>query len=210
MSEIAQHSILLVEDDLRLAAALTEQISQHEHLRIYAHASGLAEARPHLFSEYDILVADKALQDGSGIELIRELNRQPHAKKAVMMTVFNDEASVLDAIDAGADGYVVKDDPLLLDMLCAVMSDGNPISPSVTKYFMQRLRHQVNQDIELTQREVQTLQALADGLKYQEIAVRLQLSKHTIPDYIKSLYRKLGVHDRSSAVYVGLRKGYIS
>jgi len=202
-------SILLVEDDTRLAEVLCRQINAHEQLSLYVVASGFKDAMRYLRDDYDILVADKGLPDGSGIDLIRALNQREHTKKSVMMTVFSDEASVLEAIDAGVDGYVVKDDPLMLDMLCAVMFDGNPISPSVTKYFLQRLRHQVGQTIELTIREVETLQGLAEGLKYQEIAEHLGLSKHTVPDYIKTLYRKLGVHDRSSAVYVGLRKGII-
>ena len=210
MSTSRPFSVFLVEDDLRLAQALKRDIAAHDQLTLFAHAASYQTAKRALFDDYDILVADKALQDGSGIDLIEELNRFEHSKKSVMMSVFSDEASVLAAIEAGADGYVVKDDPLLLDLLCAVRFDGNPISSSVTKYFLNRLRNQVHQQVELTGREIQTLQALAEGLKYQEIATRLNLSRHTIPDYIKSLYRKLGVHDRSSAVYVGLRKNLIS
>ncbi len=202
--------VLLVEDEPFIQQELLNQIERCEQLTVYAVASDIAAAKSHLFEDYDLLVADKRLPDGSGIELIRQLNETVHTKKTMVMTVFDDEASVMDAISAGADGYFVKQDPHITDAMLAVMANGNPVSPSVVKYFLKRLRTRVDRSIELTPRESQTLTALAEGLKYDDIAVRLNVSKHTIPDYIKSLYTKLGVHDKSSAVYVGVQKGLIT
>ncbi|MGI9328838.1 MAG: response regulator [Pseudomonadales bacterium] len=202
--------ILLVEDEPYARREITKLIDGCEDLSMYAVASNLAEGRQRLFDDYDLLVADKQLPDGSGIDLIRELNQRPHNKRTLMMTVFEDERTVLEAIEAGVDGYLVKNDPYIVDALCAVMCDGNPMSPSIVKYFLARLRHNLACPVALNGRELDTLQALAGGSKYHEIAAQLQVSKHTVPDYIKSLYRKLGVNDRSSAVYVGIQQGLIT
>lgn len=144
------------------------------------------------------------------VKVCLDARETTHNKKTMVMTVFDDETSVMNAIAAGADGYFVKQDPHITEAMRAVMSNGNPVSASVVKYFLKRLRTRVDKTVELTPRESQTLTALAEGLKYDDIALRLKVSKHTIPDYIKSLYAKLGVHDKSSAVYVGVQKGLIS
>ena len=202
-------SVLLVEDEPIIQKEIRDRIDRHEALSLYGIASNMQQARMMLFDDYQLLVTDKQLPDGCGIDLIKELNTRDHNKRTMMMTVFEDEQSVFDAIDAGADGYFVKQDPNLIDAMCSLASFGNPISPSVGQHFINRLRKTVERDVTLTEREKATLQALADGLKYHQIAQRLNVSKHTVPDYIKSLYRKLSVHDRSSAVYVGMKKGLI-
>ncbi|MEM1434546.1 MAG: response regulator transcription factor [Pseudomonadota bacterium] len=203
-------TVLLVEDEPVLLKEIVRLVDAHSGLRVHGVATTLDEARAQLFDAYDLLFTDKRLPDGSGIELIRELNSTDHQKKTLMMTVFEDERSVLEALHAGADGYFVKQDPNLIDAMCAVLSDGNPISPSVTRHFLKRLRSTGRRQVALTNREQETLQALAEGLKYHQIADQLAVSRHTVPDYIKSLYRKLGVHDRSSAVYVGIEQGLIT
>lgn len=201
--------VLLVEDDPTIQKEIIGLIEGHPELTLFAVAGSLSDARHFLMEDYDLLVTDKQLPDGSGVDLIDELNRAEHSKRTMMMTVFEDEQSVFDAIDAGVDGYFVKQDPNLIDAMYSLANDGHPFSPSVGQHFIKRLKRNVERDVELSVRETGTLQALADGLKYHEIAERLSVSKHTVPDYIKTLYRKLGVHDRSSAVYVGIQKGLI-
>ena len=201
--------VLLVEDEPVVLAELTELVRRHPRLEFWDSTSSYRQTLPRLHGSYDLLVVDKALPDGSGIDLIRELNQRRHQKKSLVMSVFDDRQSVLDAISAGADGYVVKQDPNIADAMCAVLADGNPLSPSITKYLLRPKSPSPN-PVQLRPRERETLKALADGMKYHEIAEIMGVSKHTVPDYIKGLYRKLGVHDRSSAVYVGLQLGLIS
>ncbi len=206
-------TVLLVEDEPAVQAEIVELIQSDERFRIWDAVGSFADALPRLYGRYDLLVADKALPDGCGFDLIRMLNNRPHNKRSMVMSIYDDETSVMDAFAAGADGYFVKQDPHILDAMSAVLERGNPISPSVTKYFLKRYVHDdvadVDNTISLRPREIQTLQALAEGKKYHEIASTMGVSKHTVPDYIKSLYRKLGVHDRSSAVYTGLKHGLI-
>lgn len=203
-------NILLVEDEPLLQREIAQLIDAHPVLKLFAIAGSLAEARHYLDGEFDVLVTDKRLPDGNGVDLIRLLNERQHQKKTMVMTVFEDEQSVLEAIDAGVDGYFVKQDPNLVDAIYALADNRHPFSPSVGQHFINRLRRPKKPNIVLTEREMETLEALADGLKYHEIAQRLNVSRHTVPDYIKSLYRKLDVHDRASAVYVGVQNAFIS
>jgi len=212
--------VLLVEDDALMLQELVHVIAAEASLALFATATSVASARILLDGGFDVLVVDKGLPDGSGIDLIRELKTMGCDHKfSIMLTVFDDRASVLEAIQAGADGYLLKHDPNLAAAIEAVVHSGNPISSEVVAHLVARVRDldseldtKLDRKVKkysLSVREQATLQGLAEGLKYQQIAERLEISPHTVTDYIKSIYRKLSVNSRSSAVFVGLRSGLV-
>jgi len=126
-------------------------------------------------------------------------------------TIFGDEASVVAALEAGADGYILKDNERITDAIVEVARGHVPLTPSVAVHLMRRFRPQLPDEQScLTPREAEILGCLARGRSYRETASDLCISYHTVTDHIKAIYKKLHVNSRGSAVYQGLRSGLIS
>jgi DNA-binding NarL/FixJ family response regulator len=178
-------------------------------------ASTLREARALLAAEAPaILVTDLGLPDGHGLELIREARARSPAPEILVISVFCDEDHVLAAITAGAGGYLLKD-ALPQDIVGAVqevLRGNSPLSPAIARLVLRQLRTPNPAGPEaprLTPREVDILHAIAKGLTYQEVAASLGLSSATVPNYVKSIYRKLQVTSRGEAVYEALQQRLI-
>ena len=129
----------------------------------------------------------------------------------VMLTVFEDEARIADALAAGAAGYLLKDEPadVVVAALLSAAAGGSPVSDGVAAALVRRVRDDEGARrvarrrlaaLALTPREYEVLQLLAAGTTDDAIAERLFLSPHTVQSYTKSLYRKLDVHSRAAAV----------
>lgn len=206
------HSVLLVEDDAQTRARLTRVIAGHSALSLMAGVGSCAEARGQLASSVpDVLLTDLGLPDGSGLEIIRETARSHPATRIMVITVFGDERHVVDAIRAGATGYLLKDASqkeigrAILDL----MAGGSPISPTVARYLLKHLHGQPEQArprpesrlVEaLSARETEVLQLVADGCSYSEIAEQLHISLNTVGTHISHIYAKLAVNSRGKAV----------
>lgn len=223
MDTATSKRILLVEDDAVFLAEARQVLAQHPDFDVVAQAQSLVETRrclglnkrcaAHGLSiDIDIAVIDVGLPDGSGIDLIGQLKRCRPQIKCLIMTVFEDRETAQAALQAGADGYVVKSAPDFVLQLEQLSAQQHPWDPRVTGHLLARLRPPLDapQAPDLSPRERQTLQALAEGQTYNDISVTLGVSVHTVADYIKGLYRKLSVNSRSEAVYQGLLLGIIS
>lgn len=136
----------------------------------------------------------------------------------VMLTVFEDEARIADAIAAGASGYLLKDEPAaaIVAALLDAVGGGAPVSAPVARTLMRRVREQETtrrasaralDALGLTAREREVLTLLAAGVTDETIAERLFLSPHTVQSHTKSLFRKLDVHTRAAAVSAAARLG---
>ncbi len=212
--------ILIVEDEASIREALAALVEQHPKLTLAGAASSLATARVLLGVPHDVVLVDLRLGDGSGVELIREIATRGTARSLVI-SVFGDEASVLSAIEAGADGYLIKDAPNIADSILDVMQGGSPMSPAIAVHLLRRFRR-ANGPSEglaahaaspptarLAPRELELLDCFARGLSYREAAAELSLSTHTVADYVKTIYRKLAVNSRSQAVFEAVQAGLI-
>lgn len=166
----------------------------------------------------DLLITDLKLPDGNGIEAIRELRRKQPAAEAMVISVLADETTVLDAIEAGASGYLLKDaDSIdLIDAITDLMAGRSPISSRIARVLVQRLgaSSRDSQPAEtlknaLTPREMDILWGIAKGFTYAEIAERLGMSRQTVPVHIRNIYRKLEASNRSEAVFEATRLGLI-
>ena len=214
------HAVAIVEDDPFVRRHLARLIEAHPELELVGQAGALAEGRALLAAAPDLVVIDLGLPDGSGLDLIREAAARTPAPRLLVLTVFGDESSVLSAVAAGADGYVLKDsadEALCADMI-ETLNGGSPISASVAAYLLRRLRR----DDEVapaesatpapgpvTPREIELLNLLARGLSYREVAGALNISHHTVGAHIKAIYRKLAVNSRSEAVFEAVQSGLI-
>ncbi len=214
------HRILLIEDDRPVRERLAAALAAHGDCAVAA-AANLAEARTLLAAATpDLIVSDLRLPDGLAIDFLAQA-RETHADVEILViSVLGDETTILAAIAAGASGYLLKD-ALPEDIHSTakeVLAGGSPISPSIARFIVRRMRQETVQaaaaapDIHvprLTPREFDILWGIAKGLTYNEIADRLDLSRHTVPGHIKAIYRKLQVETRGEAVYQAIQCGLI-
>jgi len=210
--------IAIIEDDALVAAHIGRGIAAHDALSLSATAGTLAEARSLLDQDVDLFVLDLVLPDGSGIELIEEIRAHGGVEpKILVLSMLGDQETVLAAILAGADGYLLKDlDTLDIGQQAIdALSGGAPLSPSVAGYVLRHLRRQQKPPRPdetgpiLSSREIGLLQLLARGYSNKQAAKELSLSPHTIGDHVKSIYRKLRVSSRGEAVTRAFRSGLL-
>jgi DNA-binding NarL/FixJ family response regulator len=159
----------------------------------------------------DVVLVDIGLPGMSGIEGIRELKKRYPAVTPIMLTVYEDDTRIFDALCAGACGYMLKKTPpaRLLESLREAASGGSPMSPEVARRVVslfRELRVPADADSQLTPHEVRLLKLLVEGHNYKTAAVELNLSINTIRFHMKSIYQKLQVHSKSEAVAKGLRQ----
>lgn len=173
-------------------------------------AASVAEALASIEPPPSIALVDLGLPDGSGVRVIEALARQG-GTVTVVATVFDDDAHLFPALRAGAQGYVLKDQPpeALAAMLQGIAAGQPPLSPTIARRL---LRHfgPVPPDPDapaLTPRETEVLRLTAKGLTVQEIADLLGISRHTAGGYLKDIYRKLSVSTRAEAALEAARRG---
>ncbi|MCB0270676.1 MAG: response regulator transcription factor, partial [Calditrichaeota bacterium] len=153
-----------------------------------------------------------------GIEATAEIVAQyPHIK-IIMLTVFDDEQRIFNAIQAGAMGYLLKDEPpqKLHESIKMIMDGGAPMSPTIAAKSLKLLRNPIRAESETTgenfnlgKREVEVLEQLSQGLDYQKIAENLFISPATVRKHIENIYRKLQVNNKMRAVNKAIRHNII-
>lgn len=225
--------VLLVEDNQPTRERLAGVIQQTEGLELLGAAATFAQAQSLLNQAMpDVLLTDLGLPDGSGIDLIREVRGQPDPIEAMVISVFGDERNVINALEAGAAGYILKDDSMeqIGNAVVQLMAGGSPISPSIARHLLRRFQPDAEGNgpettaarnaqpsapeppsppSPLSARETDVLTAVAKGYTYNEIAQMLNISFHTVSSHIKHIYRKLEVSSRSEAVFEALNLRYI-
>ena len=188
--------LCVVEDHERTRTNLVVLLSAYpdRYDVVSAFADAPALLRSDAKNEVDVALIDLGLPGVGGAELIRSLTVQCPRVRAIALTVFNDAESVLDALAAGARGFMLKDEPLevLLRAIDDVVTDKYPLSSNITRFLVEemlptRLRGA------LTDRELEVAKALAAGASYAECAAALGITVGTIQDHVKRIYRKLDV-----------------
>lgn len=169
---------------------------------------------------WDLVLMDVDLPGMDGIACTREVKRRLPGTAVVVLTVFEERATIVEAICAGADGYLLKRTPAaeLLTQLRAIAVGGAPISAGVARTVLDLVRHlaPVPDDnteggarFELTERELEVLRCLVQGMSYKRTAQRLDISLDTVRSHIRSVYSKLQVHSVAEAVSRALREGIV-
>ncbi len=207
-------TVALVEDNLAVCESVQRSLSSTDEFTLVWIAHDLDQARAALAQPADILLLDLGLPDGRGTELLKSLGKRRPV--VVVFTLFGDETSVLEAIEAGVDGYVLKgaDSTELLDALRAAAAGESPISSAVAGFMLRKLRQQerhakTNPMNELTPREREVLETLARGHTYRQAAEILGMQTNTLAHHVKNLYPKLAATSRSEAVFNAVQQGLI-
>lgn len=169
---------------------------------------------------FDVAMVDLGLPDGSGVEVVQALRERQPDVQSVVVTIHDDDDHLFPALQAGAFGYLLKEQSReqLAEQLHRISQGEPPLSPSIARrviqYFTAQSRMQpvqqpdtVTPHVQLTDRENEVLLRVAKGFTLPEIGVQLNLSRHTIADYVKQIYRKLNVSSRAEAALEAQRLG---
>ncbi len=209
-------NILLLEDLPEIRAWLKVLINQvfpdaqiSESARVHD-ALGLVGAL-----RFDLALVDLGLPDGSGVDVVAALREQQPECQSVVVTIHDDDEHLFPALQAGAFGYVLKEQAreLIAEQLSRMSQGEPPLSPSIARrviaYFAAQAKPQKDMipHVQLTDRENEVLLRVAKGFTLPEIGVQLNLSRHTIADYVKQIYRKLNVSSRAEAALEAQRLG---
>jgi DNA-binding NarL/FixJ family response regulator len=162
----------------------------------------------------DVVLADIQLPGMSGIEGVRRIKARFPAMPILMLTVYDDNDSVFEAVCAGACGYLLKDTPpaKLLDAIRELGDGGAPMTPGIARKVVamfQRVATPRLEEHRLSPRELDVLKLLADGHSYKTAAAALDLSTDTVRYHVRHIYEKLHVHSKSEAVLKALRGGLL-
>jgi DNA-binding NarL/FixJ family response regulator len=220
-------TLLLVEDDPPTRAWLRDQVLRLPSIASVHDCALVSEASAWMaVHPLDVLLVDLGLPDGSGLSLIAQARQRHPACEVLVLSALGDEHTVLAALDAGANGYLLKDGhPLTLGThLHHLREGGSPLSPRIACTLVRRfqglgaptidrLAHDAGSQVHrphvspLSAREDEVLAGLSKGFSYAEVAQMLGITPNTVRTHVRKLYDKLAVHSRSEAVYEYQRLG---
>lgn len=216
----APRRVAILEDDPNVTLHFREIIASAADLELTGSADCLARAADLIAGRPDLLLSDIGLPDGSGLSFIPVLRAALPSCKVLVITAFGDRDTVVAALNAGADGYLLKDSgpDTILDGVRATLDGGAPISASAAVYLLERLRGSPPGDAtvaapeaeRLTPREIELLELFSRGHSYKLASRALGISPLTVGNHVKSIYRKLQVHSRGEAVYEAVRRKQLS
>lgn len=175
----------------------------------------LAEAHACLADDtFNLAVVDISLPDGNGVTLARDLQASAPDTYVVMATIYDDDEHLFAALQAGAQGYLLKDQPRtrLVAQLEGIVRGEPPLSPSVARRVLRHFRRlpaAKPDGPELSTREKDVLCLLARGYTRNDIAMALDISANTVAGYVKCIYRKLDVSGRAEAALQAVRLGLV-
>jgi DNA-binding NarL/FixJ family response regulator len=204
--------VAIIEDQRDIREGLRELIDGAEDLRCTAAFGSVEEMLPGIGADVpQVVLMDIELPGKSGIEGIRLLRERYAEIVLVVLTVFDDDRRIFQAICAGASGYLLKKTPAprLIQGIRDAAEGGSPMSPEIAARVLalfRQIRPEPVEDHDLTPHEIRVLKLLVDGHNYKTAAVELGVSVNTISFNMRRIYEKLHVHTKSEAVAKALRE----
>jgi len=225
-SEHSPIRVALVEDDVNFQNAVISAIGTAPDMELIAAASTRLQGLQMLDGKpADVLLVDLGLPDGSGIDVVRTAHARWPACNIMVSTAFGDEAHVMQSLEAGATGYLLKDsapERLVLEIR-SLHGGGSPISPLIARQILMRFRPPdqaaagpveragvKSQCAPLSAREREVLEFITKGFASNEIASLMSVSHHTVLTYVRRIYTKLEVNSRTEAIYEARSQGLLA
>jgi DNA-binding NarL/FixJ family response regulator len=216
-------TVTIIEDNIAFLQRFTASIEATGEFSIQGTAQTGAEGIAEIDrGRSDVYLVDLGLPDMSGIEVIRHATKVHPDCDVLVITVFGDDLHVIDSIEAGASGYILKDSSEndIADCIRTLRDGGSPVSPMIARKLLQKFQAAGSPAVKaeaeaiaaastLTDREEQILRSLAKGMSNKEIGESHAISSHTVARHVKTIYRKLAVHSRGEAVYEASKLGLI-
>jgi DNA-binding NarL/FixJ family response regulator len=207
--------LLLVEDQPLLRAGLARLLAEDPSIELVGEAGDGREA-VRLAAELkpDLVVMDIRMPVMDGVDATREILADQQETKVLILTAFETDSLVLQALKAGASGYLLKDayPEDITAAIVTVMAGGRVMAGTVANRIlgMASGRGSIRGSYDnLTAREIELLTLLASGMTNKQIALRLKLSGKTVRNHVSNIYEKLKIYDRSQAVLYAVRKGLV-
>ena len=199
--------VLIYEDNSQLRASIEKLITfSNEFLLLNSFPNVIDVVKQVNDLKPDVILMDIDMPGGiNGIDAVQKIRAFNQEVQIIMLTVFDDNKTVLEAISSGASGYLLKKNisEKLYDAMKEVLSGGAPMSPNVARMViasMQKKRHDDENIYQLTPREKEILVALSEGISYKAMAAQFFISLDTVRSHIKNIYQKMQVHNQLEAV----------
>lgn len=202
--------IVIVDDNVFLQKTIAEKLSFFEDLALKFTATNGLDLIDKLTKNknVDLILMDIEMPDCNGIEATKMVKDRFPQIKIIMLTVFDNDENIFNAIKAGADGYLLKEvNPQELHQgIVETINGGAAMNPSIALKTLKLLRNPIEfaqpeqEEIKLTTREIEVLEQLSKGLNYNIIADNLFLSPSTVRKHIENIYTKLQVHNKLEAI----------
>lgn len=213
----------LVDDNPTLLRNIGQNLSIFDEIEIDFKAINGLDALDKLNTHQpDVILMDIEMPAMDGIEATREIKRRHPQQKIMMLTVLDREDKIFEAIKAGASGYLLKDEKPSRILACIeeLVEGGAPMSPVIAMKTLEMLRNQqvsekkietiqTPETFNLSKREVEILEKIANGLNYNQIAEQLFISAKTARKHIENIYQKLHVHSKLEAVQIAQKNRWV-
>ncbi len=212
-----KHGVLIFEDNQQLRSSIEQMILISDELLLLGSFPNVLKVEQHVKELHpEVILMDIDMPGGmNGIDAVKKIRSLPSDVHIIMLTVFDDNKTVLEAIMAGASGYLLKKhiSEKLTDAIKEVLNGGAPMSPNIARMVIASMQQKNvipdENKYQLTSREIQILKALAEGTGYKMIAAQLVVSLDTIRTHIKNIYRKMQVHNQLEAISRARNEGVI-
>lgn len=205
--------VFLLDDHEIVRRGVRDLLEESGRIEVVGEAGTAAEALSRIPpTRPQVAVLDVRLPDGSGVEVCRDIRSRHPEIQCLMLTSFNDDEALFQAIMAGAAGFLLKQikGPDIVDAIERVASGQSLLDPAVTARVLERLRTPPEEDerlASLTGQERRVLELIAEGLTNRQIGERIHLAEKTVKNYVSNLLAKLGMERRTqAAVYAASLK----
>ncbi len=203
------YNILIYEDNNAFRQSLEDLLTLSNKFTILLSSDNcITAANDVLDFEPDVILMDIDMPGKTGIQAVQEIRKVNRDVLILMLTVFEDNSNVLEAIRAGASGYLLKINvsDRLIPAIKELLAGGAPMSPSVARMVVNSMQQPAAEEYHFTKREKEILALLCKGYSYKMIADNMTLTFETIRSYIKGIYSKLQVHSATEAVSKAIRE----
>jgi len=207
--------VLIVDDQTLFRTGLASLLSEDERVEVVAQAvDGVEAVKQAIKLKPDLVLMDIKMPNMDGIEATRQIVEAAPGTRVLILTTFETDSQVIQALKAGASGYVLKDSSAaaIVSSIVAVMSGERVMAGAVANRVLDMLTGAATPKEfydGLTNREIEILKLLANGMANKQIAYRLKISEKTVRNHVSNTYEKLGIYDRSQAVLYAVKKGLV-
>ena len=200
-ADAAKIRVVIVDDHSVVRSGLEQFLATTADIELVATAANGIEALARVEEfEPDVVLMDLSMPEMDGIEATRRIAQHHPSSRVLVLTSFSDQTRILDALEAGADGYLLKhaDPDDIADGIRAVYVGQSPLDPKAARALLESRRGGRTAS-QLTEREREVLLLVREGLANKQIARRLGIAERTVKAHLTSVYQRLGVTDRTQA-----------
>ncbi|PWT95988.1 MAG: DNA-binding response regulator [Bacteroidetes bacterium] len=208
--------VLIYEDNNNLRESLCSMVTLSKELLLLGEFPNANEVEKHVASlQPDVILMDIEMPGTNGIDAVKKIRSLGKKVHIIMLTVFDDNKHVLDAICSGASGYLLKKhiSDHLPEAIKLVIQGEPPMSPGIARMIINSIQqtssHSLQNDYKLTNREKEILSLLSHGKSFKMIAADLVISIDTVRVHIKNIYEKLQVHTQTEALSKAFKEGLV-